>query len=248
MGRLDVVQWGADRLRIGPWRGDPEVAQITPAPGRVPSGPSIDRAVRLLAARGYRSVLTSALTWSEQQPFLATRFREHERLHLLRRDLRQLPDVVAGGYRLRRGRRSDLLDVLAVDAASFTPFWRFDQAGLDDARAATPSSRFRVAVGGGVVGDVGGGVVGYAVTGRAGPIAYLQRLAVRPDHQGSGVGSALVVDGLRWARRRNATTALVNTQESNVRALALYQRLGFVPEPHGLVVLERSLVGLEATA
>lgn len=242
MGRLDVVQWGADRLRIGPWRGDPEVAQITPAPGRAPSGDALDRAVRLLAARGYRSVLTSALTWSEQQPFLGVGFREHERLHLLRRDLRHLPGAVAtaGGCRLRRGRRSDLLDVLEVDAAAFTPFWRFDQAGLDDARDATPTSRFRVAV--------DGAAVGYAVTGRAGPVAYLQRLAVRPDHQGEGVGSALVVDGLRWARRRNATAALVNTQESNVRALALYQRLGFVPEPHGLVVLERSLVGLEATA
>jgi ribosomal protein S18 acetylase RimI-like enzyme len=242
MGRLDVVQWGADRLRIGPWRGDPEVAQITPAPGRAPSGDTIDRAVRLLAARGYRLVLTSALTWSEQQPFVAIGFREHERLHLLRRDLRHLPDLATttGGCRLRRGRRNDLLDVLEVDAAAFTPFWRFDRAGLDDARAATPSARFRVAV--------DGPAVGYAVTGRAGPIAYLQRLAVRPDHQGMGVGSALVVDGLRWARRRNATAALVNTQESNIRALALYQRLGFAPEPHGLVVLERSLVGLEATA
>lgn len=242
MGRLDVVQWGADRLRIGPWRGDPEVAQITPAPGRLPSLAAIDRAVRLLAARGYRSVLTSALTWSEQQPFLGARFQEHERLHLLRRDLRDLPDVgpPSGDARLRRGRRGDLLDVLEVDAAAFTPFWRFDRAGLDDARAATPVSRFRVA-------DAGR-AVGYAVTGRAGPIAYVQRLAVRPDHQGSGIGAALVVDGLRWARRRSATTALVNTQESNGRALALYERLGFVPQPHGLVVLERSLTGLEATA
>jgi hypothetical protein len=34
---------------------------------------------------------------------------------------------------------------------------------------------------------------------------------------------------------------LVNTQVSNATALALYEHLGFVREPHGLAVLERPL-------
>jgi hypothetical protein len=33
----------------------------------------------------------------------------------------------------------------------------------------------------------------------------------------------------------------VNTQEANDRALRLYQRVGFVLEPHGLVVLSAAL-------
>ena len=32
--RLDTVQWGADRLRVGPWRGDHHIAYIAPTPGR----------------------------------------------------------------------------------------------------------------------------------------------------------------------------------------------------------------------
>ena len=47
-----------------------------------------------------------------------------------------------------------------------------------------------------------GGVVGYAITGRAGEIGYLQRLAVDPGHQHEGIGTALVADGLWWAARR----------------------------------------------
>lgn len=233
---MELLHWGSDRLRVTPWRGDPLVAQLTPTAGQIPSPDAVGRCLEALAKEGYRSVLTSALTRDEQQPFIEAGFTLHERLHLLRHDLRDLPTgQPPDGVRLRRGRRRDRDPVLAVDDAAFSPFWRFDQAGLDDARRATPTSRFRVA-------DAGS-VVGYAITGRAGSIGYLQRLAVRPDHQHRGVGTALVVDALRWSRRHGSRSVLVNTQESNEQALALYAHLGFVQEPHGLVVLEHPLDG-----
>jgi hypothetical protein len=50
-----------------------------------------------------------------------------------------------------------------------------------------------------------------------------------------------VADGLWWAARRGATSVLVNTQERNSGARALYEHLGFVLEPDGLAVLERTL-------
>ena len=93
-----------------------------------------------------------------------------------------------------------------------------------------------------------GAVVGYAITGRAGSIGYLQRLAVLPDHQRRGIGYALVIDGLLWARRRGSTSLLVNTQETNEAAVRLYERMGFQREAYGLAVLERPLRGLEETA
>lgn len=243
MGKLDVVQWGPDRLRIGPWRGGGAVASIVPAPGLAPSPDAIKRALVVLAGRGYHSVLTSALTYAEQQPFIAASFTVHERLHLLRHDLRDIEHQRRRPVdaRLRRGRRSDREAVLRVDQAAFDSFWRFDAQGLADARRATPSSRLRVA-------DAGSaGVVGYAVTGRAGALGYLQRLAVEPAHQGRGLGAALVSDALRWALRHGAASLLVNTQEANTAALNLYERLGFVREPYGLAVLERPLDGIEAT-
>ncbi|HEY9557648.1 MAG TPA: GNAT family N-acetyltransferase, partial [Acidimicrobiales bacterium] len=106
-------------------------------------------------------------------------------------------------------------------------------AGVDDAIAATPSARLRVAV------DDHEQVVGYAITGRSGPRGYLQRLAVAPGQQGQGYGAALVLDGLRWLRRWGARDVLVNTQEENTAAVSLYQRLGFRLEADGLAVLHR---------
>jgi ribosomal protein S18 acetylase RimI-like enzyme len=241
--KLDVVQWGADRLRIGPWRGDAHTAFLAPVAGRPASGDTISHCLGVLTAKGYRSVLTAALSHAEQQPFIELGFEIHERLHLLRHDLRHLPDVaVPRSVRLRRALLFDQARVLQLDGRAFDHFWRFDRDGLHDARRATPTSRYRVAEHPGPDSRAAR-VAGYAITGRAGEVGYLQRLAVDPDHHNQGIGSALVADSLTWARRRGATVVLVNTQETNVAAQSLYRRLGFSFEEHGLAVLERSLTG-----
>ncbi|MBI2705923.1 MAG: GNAT family N-acetyltransferase [Actinobacteria bacterium] len=232
MGKSNVIDWGADRLRVSPWRGDSSIAYLAPFPGRSPQPQTLDRCLDELRERGFRSVLTAALGRDEQGAFFAAGFQVHEELHLLRHDLRTIP--YPPPVSLRRGRRRDERTVLKVDELAFDSFWRFDAPGLADARAATPTSRFRVA-------EHGGRVVGYAVTGRAAAVGYLQRLAVHPTLQGRGIGAALVIDTLRWSQRRNVAAVMVNTQAGNHRALALYERLGFRRESHGLAVLERVL-------
>lgn len=224
------------RLRIAPWRGDPATAHLTPARGR-PTARSVVRALDDLRTRGFSRALTPALPRADQQPFLEAGFEVHERLHLLRRRLDDLPTSLTTPARLRRGRAADRSAVLAVDRAAFPPFWQLDGPGLDDALAATPSARLRVAD------TATGDLVGYAVTGRAGARGYLQRLAVMPSEQGTGIGAALVVDGLRWVRRRGAKEVLVNTQEANEDAVRLYLRLGFHLQPEGLAVLQRTVDG-----
>ena len=63
--------------------------------------------------------------------------------------------------------------------------------------------------------------------------------AAPPAWAEAGVGTALLVDGLGWLRRRGATRAVVNTQESNEGAVRLYERLGFERQPGGLAVLRK---------
>ncbi|CAM8661159.1 RimI Acetyltransferases [Acidimicrobiia bacterium] len=230
MRRPNTITDGADRLRVRPWKGDPSIAFLSPSPGQTPTIRGLQRALEGIRSGGFAAVLTPAMTPAEQSPFLDVGFVEHERLHLLRHQNREIPGTRVDGIHLRRGRNSDIPDVLDVDGRAFDSFWKFDQISLLDARIATPHSRFRVAT-------LRHRIVGYHITGRAGTVGYLQRLAVDPSVHGRGIGTALIGDALGWCHRRQCSTVLVNTQEINTRALALYRHLGFIPEPSGLAVL-----------
>lgn len=232
----DVISWGRESARTGRWRGDEQVAYLTPLPSSpLPSAEFVRRCLDTLAGRGFKRVVTAALSPLEQVGFLAAGFDVEERLHLLGMDISGLTPPVPPGLPLRRVPPWRKGEVLAVDASAFPPFWQLDPAGLTDSLRATPARRFRMAVG------AGGDVAGYAITGRSGERGFVQRLAVAPGRQREGTGRRLLLDGLEWLRRGGATRAIVNTQTGNDAALALYLATGFREEPVGLSVLSAGL-------
>jgi len=235
----ETLRWRGGWARIAPWPGaERDVAHLTVGSDFPPPDEVVDRCLARLRRAGYGGVVTNALTAADSLPFVDAGFRVRERLHLLDHDLARLP-VPAGVRATRRARRSDRPTVLAVDRRAFDASWRLAGAdALQDAVRATPIARFRVVDDGD---DTAGGVVGYAITGRAGPQGYLQRVAVAPSGRRRGWGRALVADGLHWLRFRGATRVIVNTQIGNEPALALYESCGFRRLPVGLSVLGRPL-------
>lgn len=236
LSRSRLGSTSASRLRVVPWQGDPYTALIGPRrDGRTPRAPEIMDCLTKLGQRGVQQAITPAMSAVDGRPFVEAGFGLHERLYLLSRPIPAPPPATqsAGSTRALRilnGRRWHRDTVLDIDRRAFEPFWQFDRTTLAEARRATPTSKFRVA-------KVNGRVVGYAVAGRAGARGYLQRLAVDPEQKGQGIGTDLVHDSIRWLHRRGATSILVNTQERNARALALYEHLGFIRQPQGLLVL-----------
>ena len=75
---------------------------------------------------------------------------------------------------------------------------------------------------------------------------YLAELYVVPDHRRQGCGLALMTEAMRIARDRGADTMDLGTSESDVAAIALYERLGFTnregaPEGPRMLYYERPL-------
>ncbi len=237
---LQSLSVDSARFRAGSWRARGDLAYLVPlSPAHTLTEAALAGARSELDAQGFDSVVTAAVAPPERAALLRAGFVEREHLHLLKHDLTSLPPPPSwwqrsrDGARIERGTNADRAAVLALDARTFDEFWHLDSDGLDDAMDATPVSRLRV------IRDPE--IVGYAVAGRAGTQGFLQRLAVDPTRQGSGLGTTLVHDSLRWMRRRGAVVGWVNTQEANERALALYRHLGFQAADHNLTVMARDV-------
>lgn len=236
----ETITVGRQRFRVAPWYGREETALLSvPADQTRPSTVDVRAALEVVGSRGYRQVVTSALSERDTSPFVDLGFVESDRLHVLEHDLKAgWADQSEFGavrradsrIRVRRGRRRDHGPALEIDHRAFPPFWRLDSEGLADARDATPAARFRMAT-------FDGTPAGYSVTGRGGRSGFLQRLATDPDHQRLGIATALVADALTWCDNRRCKRVLVNTQATNEAALALYLSLGFHRTPNDLVVL-----------
>lgn len=216
------------RTRAGTRPGTVHLTVVEP---RAVTAAAVTHCCAHLAAAGYLRAVTNAMGPADAAALLEAGFTVRERLDLLGRGLDRLPRAPGGAPRPRRTR--DLDAVTRLDRVAFGDR-AFDRAALQDALDATPQARLRVA------GDPDD-PRGYAITGVAGWRAYVQRLGVHPDARRSGLARALLLDGLRWARRHRARTAVVNTHDDNHAARALYESVGFVVLPRGLVVLERAL-------
>ncbi|HHC07358.1 MAG TPA: N-acetyltransferase [Actinobacteria bacterium] len=178
---------------------------------------------------GAPAVLSPPLPVAARRPWLAVGYREHVRLALMRLDLSSCP--AAPDHLVVDAPTDDLAPLLAVDRAAFDPRWRFDELGLREALAATPTTAVKVVRG------PDGDPIAYAIVGYGQAISYLQRVAVHPRWQGRGMGRSLLRASAREARARGARALLLNTQTGNETATSLYASEGYVTLPESLAVL-----------
>jgi ribosomal-protein-alanine N-acetyltransferase len=221
--------------RVRPWPDEPGVVHLVTVDHHAPpSLAALQGWMEQLSERGVHTVRTGALGPTARVWYLESGFVVRQELALLSHDLRDLRGLPsAPRVSLRRQRQGELERLSALDRRAFGRMWGLDVGGVVDALGATPSHRLRIAG--------SAWPIGYAVSGRAGATSYLQRLAVDPAQQGRGIGRALAIDSLRWARRHRSTNVMVNTHVGNDVALSLYRSLGFTELSYRLMVLERRL-------
>ena len=129
------------------------------------------------------------------------------------------PRPLPRGVRIRPMTIVDLPAVVAVDWAAFAPMWRNSFAALHRAHSQSILA---------TVVEADGGLIGYQIS-TGNPLgAHLARLAVRPEWQGRGIGTALIQDLFQHTLRRGKHRITLNTQGDNHNSQSLYEKLGFV--------------------
>ena len=78
-----------------------------------------------------------------------------------------------------------------------------------------------------VVAELAGQIVGYAGLMCIRPIADVQTIAVVPEQEGKGIGSALLTELIRESLLRRAEDVLLEVRADNPRGQQLYRRYGF---------------------
>ncbi len=222
------------RARIGAWPYRPDVAHLVLLDHQmVPTDNDVRSWIEAACRDGASAIRTGALFPNSVEPFLAAGFDRIDELTLLERPLGEYHGQ-RGEHRVRALRRRQLGAAVAIDVSAFGPTWGNDRAALSDIMHATPYAHARSIT-------IDRALVGFAMSGVAGRVGYLQRLAVDPQRQRRGAGGQLVDDALAWMQHRGATTAMVNTASDNVAALALYDTFGFHRRADSLVLLELRL-------
>lgn len=227
--------------RLRPWSGDPRIGHLIFLDhGRLPTDAELAAALDRAARHRFTAVRTSAMFPAAAALLERIGFAPIDHLALLRLDAlghRRLARPARPTRPLRPWQRRAAAE---VDRAAFGTEWGNDAGGLAEIQRATPRQRSRW-----VPGPSGGRgharahrLAGMAISGAAGRTGYLQRLAVHPHAQRTGLATVLVEDALGWMQRLGLTEVLVNTGVTNRPALELYQRMGFVRLPEVLTIAE----------
>ena len=77
--------------------------------------------------------------------------------------------------------------------------------------------------------DAAGELVGFNMVHRSGTEGWMGPLAVRPERQGEGLGSGMVLAGIDWLKAEGARTIGLETMPRTVDNIGFYSRLGFMP-------------------
>ena len=73
--------------------------------------------------------------------------------------------------------------------------------------------------------DADGHIVAFNMVHQSGTEGWMGPLAVRPDRQGEGIGSMMVLHGLEWLARQGATTIGLETMPRTVDNIGFYSRI-----------------------
>jgi GNAT superfamily N-acetyltransferase len=95
--------------------------------------------------------------------------------------------------------------------------------------------------------DAAGELVGFNMVHRSGTEGWMGPLAVRPERQGEGLGSSMVLAGIDWLKAEGARTIGLETMPRTVDNIGFYSRLGFMPG-HLTITLVRDVARRAAEA
>lgn len=221
--RVRVTERG-EAVIVGRWRehlDDCAIFGLWCSPRRVPV--IVTDLLEVARDEGFARLVGPLAPEREARRYLDAGLRVMERVVVMRARPDEVvadagaPEALPRGLSTREATARDMDALLALDAACFAPFWRYDRPSL-----ARLLDTERV-----LLAELDGRLVSYTLsTLRAGE-GSLGRLAVAPAFRRRGFGRLLAVEACMWLASGGARNVVLSTQDDNAASRSLYTRIGF---------------------
>ena len=159
-------------------------------------------------------------------------FSYTEDIITLQRDGTYVPPAKSKPPIIRNASNDDLPRLVEVDHMAFVPPWQLSSNDLRQAKRIAATC---------TVATQDDTIIGYQLSTVFRKSGHLARLAVTPETQGKGIGSALLDQLIRQFSRRGVTTITVNTQSTNIKSQRVYAYYGFERNGYDLPVWMASI-------
>jgi ribosomal-protein-alanine N-acetyltransferase len=176
------------------------------------------RAQELLSQYQLISIAVLAIpNWIEEL-LVSAKFLETNSVIFYEWRSREIPTISGIPGTLRGMHPGDLEVIADLDTRAFSGLWQNSRVELLEALKQSAIA---------TVFERDEKILGYQFSTGSAWGGHLARLAVEPEFQGQGIGTALVYDLLRNMSRRGFQRITLNTQGDNVMSHRLYRKFGF---------------------
>ena len=122
-------------------------------------------------------------------------------------------------FQISLGKPEDIDRLYEIERAVFTPPWAYNALYSE---LINEDTFFPVA-------SCDGRDVGFLILRRIVDVGEILNVAVSEDFRGLGIGQALLNAGLDYVRENKLTTVFLEVRKSNLPAISLYTKNGFIP-------------------
>ena len=203
---------------------------------KIYGGASLLKKIKKIAKNKNISFSSSMINENLSRSWLNSGWEKNHTLNICVLNLKNLAtktQVIEKKVEIKKFHHDDIEDLLKLDHKIFDPYWRNSLSSfIETMKSCNNNYLFKI--------GTNGSPSGYAILGETRKFTYLQRIGVKKDSQGLGLGDMLLKAVINFSIDKKFINIKLNTQKDNNVALSLYKKNNFEVSPRKLVIMKTS--------
>ena len=203
---------------------------------KIYGGASLLKKIKKIAKNKNISFSSSMINENLSRSWLNSGWEKNHTLNICVLNLKNLAtktQVLDKRVEIKKFNHEDIEDLLKLDHKIFDPYWRNSLSSfIETMKSCNNNYLFKI--------GESESTSGYAILGETRKFTYLQRIGVKKDSQGLGLGDMLLKAVINFSIDKKFINIKLNTQKDNNVALSLYKKNNFEVSPRKLVIMKTS--------